>query len=213
MISDKDFIQPPRFATSLVSLFIPAEEAESVLGDLFEEYSQLRSESGAMSARRWYWRQIVKTVAHFFASAYRVAPWSTIAAVIGGYLLGGFLHDLLDRVWSALTDTYLVYWSHHFHAYMFWARDGMLIGNFVASMLVGCFVALTAKGREMVAAITVSFLLGVMAVIGLLFMAARYGHIFLVGSLFYFGGLVGTIFGGAIVRMRRSARSTRLSGA
>lgn len=213
MMSHIDFIQPPRFATFLLNLFIPAEEAESVLGDLFEEYSQLRLDSGVISARRWYWRQTVKTVAHFFASAYRVAPWSTVAAVIGGYLLGGFLHHLLDKVMSAVTDKYLAYWSVHFKAYMFWATDGMLIGNLVMAMLVGCFVALTAKGREMVAAISLSFLVGVIAVNGLLFMAARYGHIFLVGSLFHFGGLVGTIFGGAIVRMRRSAPSTRLSGA
>jgi len=205
MMSQANFVRPPRVASCLVNLFIPAEEAESILGDLLEEYSHLTSESGIAFARRWYWHQSLKTIAHLAGRAYRVAPWSTAATVVGGYLLGGFMHDLLDKVLSALTDRYLTYWSLHFHAYMFCAGYGILIGNLVASMLVGCFVALAAKGREMVATMTLSFVLGMMAVNGLWFMATRYGHIFLLGSLHYFGGLGAIIIGGALVRMRRSA--------
>jgi len=215
MMSQADFIQPPRFATYLATLFIPAEEADSILGDLCEEYSYLSAESGAAIARSWYWRQIVKTVAHFFGAAYCVALWSTAAAVVGGYLLGGFLHDLLDKVLSALTDRYLAYWSIHFKAYMFWATDGILIGNLVASMIVGCIVASAAKGREMVATMTLSFVLGLMALAGFFgqYLTQNRHDAFLAALPSYFAGLCAIVIGGAIVRMRRSAASTRLSDA
>src|SRR5262249_7407703 len=101
MMSKAEFIQPPRIATWLVNLFTPAEEAESILGDLLEEYSQLCSQSGVAFAQSWYWRQIVKTIAHFVGAAYRLAPWSTTASVVGGYLLSGFVHGLLDKLLSA----------------------------------------------------------------------------------------------------------------
>jgi len=35
------FLRPPRIAVWLISLFAPAEEAESILGDLLEEFSHL----------------------------------------------------------------------------------------------------------------------------------------------------------------------------
>ena len=213
MRSKADFVQPPRVSIWLVNLFTPAEEAESILGDLLEEYSQLRSQSGVAFARSWYWRQTVKTIAHLVGAGYRVAPWSTAAAVVGGYLLGGFLHELLDKILSAVTDRYLAYWSTHFKAYMFWATDGMLIGNLIASMLVGCVVALAARGREMVAAMTLSFLVGAMAVAGSLVMVAKTGHDWFLWTLpWHFARLSAPILiGAAIVRTRRSAPSTRPS--
>jgi hypothetical protein len=67
-------VVPPRVATYLVNLFIPAEEAELILGDLLEEYSHLRSESGIAFARRWYWRQTLKTIANLTVAGYRAAP-------------------------------------------------------------------------------------------------------------------------------------------
>ena len=89
MMSHADLIQPPRIATYILTLFIPAEETESILGDLCEEYSHLSSRSGVAFARSCYWRQFLKTIAHLFVTAYCVAPWSMAAMVIGGYLLGG----------------------------------------------------------------------------------------------------------------------------
>jgi hypothetical protein len=51
MTSQADFLQPPRIAVWLVNLFTPAEQAESIPGDLLEEYSRLASKSGVAFAR------------------------------------------------------------------------------------------------------------------------------------------------------------------
>jgi hypothetical protein len=64
-------VQPPRLAVWLVNLFTRAEEAESILGDLLEEYFQLASKSGVALARSWYWRQTVKTIAQLAGTGFR----------------------------------------------------------------------------------------------------------------------------------------------
>jgi hypothetical protein len=51
MTSQPHFVQPPRIAVWLISLFALAAEAESILGDLLEEFSVLASKSGMPSAR------------------------------------------------------------------------------------------------------------------------------------------------------------------
>ena len=62
MKSPSEFAQPPRVAVWFLNLFALEEEGESILGDLLEEFSLLVSKSGIASARRWYWRQTVKTL-------------------------------------------------------------------------------------------------------------------------------------------------------
>ncbi len=49
MSPQADFVQPPRVAVWLVGLFAPAEESESITGDLVEEFSQLASRSELLS--------------------------------------------------------------------------------------------------------------------------------------------------------------------
>ena len=68
--------QPPRIAVWLVNLFIPAAEAEPILGDLLEEFSRLAGKS-TFFAHRWYWRQAWKTIAHLGGNGLRNAPCST----------------------------------------------------------------------------------------------------------------------------------------
>ena len=121
MTSQPDFVQPSHIAVWLVTLFTPAEEAESILGDLFEEFSHLASKSGVAFARSWYWRQTVKTIAHLVGSGFRVAPWSTAVAVVGGFLLVRFVFGLSQPAITAVLNRYRVY-EHHFDAYMFWKQ-------------------------------------------------------------------------------------------
>src|SRR5882724_6347978 len=97
MTSQANLVQPPRIATALVNLFTPSGGGESILGDLLEEFSQLSSKSGVVVARRWYWRQTVKTIAHLFFTGFRVAPWSTTAVVVAGFLLFRFASGLPER--------------------------------------------------------------------------------------------------------------------
>jgi len=118
MTSPADLVQPPRIATRLVNLFSPSENGESILGDLLEEYSHLASKSGVPVARRWYWRQAVKTITHLVDSGFCVAPWSTTAVVVGGFLLLRFVSRLPERAIFAVLERYQVP-EHHFDAYVF----------------------------------------------------------------------------------------------
>jgi hypothetical protein len=215
MMSRASSIQPPRIAVWLVGLFTPDQDAESIPGDLLEEFSHLASTSGVPFARRWYWRQTVKTIAHLFGTGFRVAPWSTVAAVAGGYLLGSFVHRLPDMVLSAVTDRYLGYWSNHFKAYMFWATDGMWAAQLIVSLFVGCMVALAARGREIVATMTLGVVLYTMLGIGYLAGVAKHYPMApaLSWMLFQCSGTFAMMVGGVIVRTSRSAARNRPSGA
>lgn len=212
MTSQAFFVPPPRIAVWLVNQFTPVEETESILGDLLEEFSHLASKSGVAVARSWYWRQTVKTIVHLAGTGFRVAPWSTTAAILGGWLLLRFVSGLPDQVLSAVTDRYLTYWSTHFKIYMFWATDGMLIGHLIGSMLVGCVVALAAKGREMVATTTLGLIQGALLGAALLWVAGH-GPMDTGWMLWSCARPFAIVVGGAIVRRSRSATATRPSNA
>jgi hypothetical protein len=212
MTSQAEFIPPPRIASWLVNLFTPAAEAESILGDLLEEFSAIASKSGVACARRWYWRQSLKTIGHLFSTAFRVTPLLTAAAVVGGFLLHGFISGMPDKLLSTITDRYLVYWSGHFKAYMFVASDGMVIAHVILSMFVGCIVALVAKGREMVATVTLALVL--CAMVGAAWVwVAMHGRMDVGWILWSCVDPFAIVVGGVIVRMRRSAPTARPSGA
>ena len=187
MTSQARFVQPPRFATWLVNLFTVPQD-DSIVGDLFEEFRNLASRSGVGFARRWYWRQAVKTATSLFTVGFLAAPWSTAAAVLGGFLLAGYVNGLPDKALSVATDRYLMYWSSHFQAYL-WLLRGMLIGHIIASLFVGSIVALAAKGRG----------------IGCLWLVAKTGEIAsLSGLLWYWADPLAIVVGGIMVRTRRS---------
>lgn len=67
-MSQASFVQPPRIAAWLVDLFTPVKQAESIPGDLLEEFLDLTSKLGVARARRWYWRQSLKTIAHLIGT-------------------------------------------------------------------------------------------------------------------------------------------------
>ncbi len=204
MTSQANFIQPSRIATWLLTLFTPAEEAESILGDLLEEYSHLASKSGVAVARSWYWRQAVKTIAHLAGTGFRVAPWLTTAAVVGGFLLLRFISRLPEKAIFVVLHRYQVF-EHHFNAYVFFATDGIAIGHVIASMFVGCIVALAANGREMVAVITLGLVLCAMTGAASWVWVAS-GHASILWMLpWYFADWFAIVVGGAIIRTRRSA--------
>jgi hypothetical protein len=203
MTSQTDFVQPPRVAVWLVNLFAPTEESESIAGDLIEEFSHLASESGVAAARSWYWRQTGKTIAHLFAAGFRTAPWSTGATVVVGFFLHKLLQRLPGAVLSKATDRYLMFWSAHFQAYL-WLLNGMGMAHLLMSLLVGCAVALAAKGREMVAAVTLAMIFCPMTGAALVWVA-MHGHIAGEWMLWSCADPVAIVVGGLIVRTLRSA--------
>jgi hypothetical protein len=196
-------IQPPRIAAWLVGLFTSDQEAESIPGDLLEEFSHFASKSGVALARRWYWRQTAKTIAHLAGSAFYSAPWLMAAVVVGGFWLHRFVSGLPGKALSAVTDKYLAFWSAHFQAYL-WVLNGMGIAHLMGSFLVGCMVAVVAKGREMVA--TVALALVYCAMIGAsMVWAATHGRMDAVGwMLGACADPLAIVVGGVIVRTRRS---------
>jgi hypothetical protein len=206
------FVQPPRIAVWLVNLFTRAEEAESILGDLLEEFSQLASKSGVAFARHWYWRQTAKTIAHLAGMGFRVAPLSTAVAVIGGFLLNRLVSGLPEWAIFAVLHRYQVV-DRHFSAYVFFATDGIAIGHVITSMFVGCAVALAAKGKEMLTTMTLSIALCAMtAVAALIWVATR--QAFILWMLpWYATDWLAIVIGGAIVRTRRLAATVRPSKA
>jgi hypothetical protein len=205
MTSQADFVRPPRITTWLLKLFAAAEE-ESILGDLLEEYSDLALKSGVAFAQRWYWRQAVKTIAHLSGTGFRGAPWSTAAVVIGGFVLHRFVSGLPDKILSAVTDRYLAFWSTHFKTYV-WMLNGMPIEHLIGSMFVGCVVALAAKGREMIATMTLALvfcsLIGAAVV-----WVATHRAVDVAWMLWSCADPVAIVVGGAIVRTHRSAATT-----
>ena len=207
MTSRAYFIQPPRIAVWLVNLFTPAQEGESILGDLLEEYSQLASKSGVSFARKWYWRQTVNTLAHLVGAGFRIAPWSTTAVVVGGFLLLRFVSGLPEWAIFAVLHRYRVF-ERHFNAYVFFATNGIGIGHVIVSMLIGCMVALAAQGKEMVATVTLGFVLYAMAAFASLWWVAwvaRTGNTSILWMLpWYFADSIAVVLGGAMVRIRRS---------
>ena len=78
---------PPRAASWLLGLFVSRDQITPILGDLLEEFSAEASRVGVSSARRWYWRQIAKSIFHLLDAQLRLAPWRNVASVIAGLLL------------------------------------------------------------------------------------------------------------------------------
>jgi hypothetical protein len=195
-------IQPPRIAAWLIGLFTSEQDAESVPGDLLEEFSHLASNAGVAAARRWYWRQTARTIAHLAGAAFYSAPWLMAAAVVGGFWLHGFVSGLPDKALSLVTDRYLMFWSSHFQAYL-WVLNGMAIAHLMASLLVGCIVALVAKGREIVATVALA-LVYCMLIVAALVWAVTHRRIEGAWMLWSCAAPLAIVVGGVIVRTRRS---------
>lgn len=114
-----------------------------------------------------------------------------------------FASGLPHKLLSAVTDKYLFYWSAHFQTYL-WMLKGMLIAHILLSIFVGCMVALMAKGREMVATMTV--VLVPFALIGTAWVwVATHGVMGVAWMLSSCADPCAVVLGGAIVRMLRSA--------
>ncbi len=219
MMSQARFVRPPRIAAWLVNLFAPDEQAESISGDLLEEFSDLASKSGVASARRWYWRQGVKTIAHLIATGFRVAPWSIVGTVLGGYVLLAFGASLPERAIVAVlhlrnhhVNPY--YTSSQVESYLFWLNNGILTGRLLMSLSIGSIVAVAAKGREMVATTALSLFLAVQFGVGLVVQLV--GHwakqpFPLSPMIFIIGTSLMIVIGGGFVRRNRSATALRPS--
>ena len=207
MTTPAPFVDPPRLAVWLVHLFAAGVEAESLSGDMLEEFSHLASRSGLRFARRWFWRQTRNTIAHLFTNAFRVAPWQTAAAVIGGFFLNRVVSRLPEPAIFAVLHRYQVY-DRHFSAYVFFASDGIALGHVLASLFVGCAIAWAAKNREMVVTITLVFVLCAMTGAAM-WVSATTRHSMILGMVpWNLSDWFAMLLGGTMVRTHRSGATT-----
>lgn len=88
--------RPPRFAEWLVarSLRSGACDRDAVLGDLAEEFHDMAERRGAPAARRWYWRQTVRSIGPNLARGWRRRPPEQAEAGRGSNLMETLLFDL-----------------------------------------------------------------------------------------------------------------------
>jgi hypothetical protein len=213
MTSQPHFVQPPRIAVWLLNLFALDEEAESIQGDLLEEFSLLASKSGVASARSWYWRQTMKTVPQLAGVGFRTAPWMTTAALVGGFLLRKLLAPLVEPPIFAVLERYRVF-EHHFGTYMFFLSPGIDIGHLITFLFIGFAVALVSRQREMVATITLGLFYGPMAAVGFIYAVTKTGNDALLWRLTWiFADAFAIVTAGAVVRMYRRAATSRPSNA
>lgn len=202
--------RPPWLAAWLVELFASADQAESILGDLHEEFCDIVSKSGVVPAHRWYWRQSAKTIFHLAGAAFRLAPWSLAAVVLFGFLLRGFSFSLSESLVVAILRTQRPYSNHHVMAYMRFLSYGTLIGHVLTSALIGCVMTFFAKGREAVVTLTLALICSALIGHALVRVAMR-GPMDLVWMLWSFTDPLAIVCGGVIVRGIRSASARRLS--
>lgn len=203
MMQRENSIEPPRLAAWLLSLFLVTDDLESILGDLQEEFSSICAKAGRTFARRWYWRQVLKSIVYLLPAAAHVAPWSTAAALITGFLVRRWIAGLPGHVIFATLEKYEVY-QHHFHVYMFFASTGIDLGHVLTFVLVGCLVALVAKRTEMPATILLGLLYGMLSLIGSLYVVHRTGDLDSLWRLtWYFADSTAIVIGGVMVRTRR----------
>ncbi len=52
---------PPRLGEKIVGLLLSEADREALLGDFAETYERLAQELGVPRARRWYWRELLKS--------------------------------------------------------------------------------------------------------------------------------------------------------
>ncbi|HEV2196134.1 MAG TPA: permease prefix domain 2-containing transporter [Candidatus Acidoferrum sp.] len=213
MTQEEPLPRPPWLAAWLVELFTPAEQADSILGDLHEEFSEVTSKSGVAAARRWYWRQSVKTICHLSGAAFRNAPWSIAGIVLLGFLLNWLSArlQLPENVIMAILRAQRPYSNLHYGFYVWLINYGISISCVVTSLLIGCIVAILAKGREVVTALT---LIVVHAVPFIWLLVLLYEHnpdrgqAFAASMHFFMFrralDVVSTLVGGVLVRKLRS---------
>lgn len=213
--------RPPRLAAWLIELFVPNEQAQSVLGDLLEEFSDVAAKSSVANARRWYWRQALPTVLHFLASEFRAAPWLMAGVAAGGVVLvelGRLFAGWFVNEGFLFLDLFVFPYYHPHSRFAIFlvvllSNSWIQLYRLTVSMLIGCIVALLSKGKEMSATLTLSLVCSIPALTRfLLFLQGNYEELrhWLIW-VYFFGGLFALIAGGVVVRRHRlrSLRAAR----
>lgn len=138
--------EPPRSATWLLSLFAPIDKAETIVGDLFEEFSAMAGKEGIAAARRWYWRQAVKSI---FSNA-AAHGLVLLFTVIAGFWLIGWATRWSEHGMQFWLDKEGIYQSHP-SLYLFLYTFPLELGRVLICGAIGIMMAFIARKIEIVA--------------------------------------------------------------
>ena len=221
-------VQPPRIAVWLIELFASEKQVEPIHGDLLEDFSVIASRSGMPAARRWYWKQSLKSVAHLIWTGYRTAPWLIPLAIAGICVLRLTL-NLPTRVVCGIVFSIPGYYKTHLIPWTFWVNYGVAVGTLVWEMLVGCSIGLVARGKEIVATATLGVVgIAIFTIPHLIWFAWYVAHwpssyarpsgspaftLGMVALINTFGHSIMPVIGGVIVRRFRLTAARRPSSA
>jgi len=141
----------PTAAVWLVELFASDRQLESICGDLSEEFSDRLARSGSAAARRWYWRQSIRTVGDLIVAGLRDSPVLITLSVLAGLALLGFSIPMPERI----IDAVIHYFQHGVisapsNLDLFWLNTGILAGRFLVAVLVGGMIAWISAGKEVI---------------------------------------------------------------
>ena len=222
-MSRVQIVQPPRIAVWLVGLFVVEEETGMQQQILDERFSDMASRFGGTDrAGRWYWSQSVKTIAGLVGRGFRTAPWLIVITTLSAAFLLQFATANLQRVimeFIALLNHHVTphYDSKHAASHLFWMYYIVFVGSLLISLIMGSFVAMVAKRREMIATIALSVVSLIMTVT--IFWESVAMHYAVDPSLFpriiveQLSASFLIVVGGIIVREIRSAAAQSLSEA
>jgi hypothetical protein len=91
-------MKPPLLAYALLMAIAGPCEAEYIAGDLEEEFAIVRKASGRAAARRWYTRQVARSVCALLQLRIRSGEFTQAALMAGLGVAAPLL--LLDRLWQ-----------------------------------------------------------------------------------------------------------------
>jgi hypothetical protein len=145
---------PPRIAVWLVDLCALPDQSETILGDLSEEFTSIATNDGAAAARRWYWRQAMKTSAGLLLGQVQQGPWPLLAIALAGWYLPPIYGMAIQRGVGAIHARWQVY--SYIDAYSFWLLYGVLVRTVIVPMFAGWLVATAIRQRPIVAALVLA---------------------------------------------------------
>lgn len=148
--------RPPVVASWLAGLFAHGEPAESIAGDLREEFFARESQCGGAAARRWYWRQSIRTAADLMFAGLRDSPTFSLFTALAGWFLLPFCFAMPERAIVAAihyVEHGVIAYPTNPRAWHFWFQNGIFAGRLAVGLLAGSAAARLSRGREMLAGI------------------------------------------------------------
>ena len=104
-------IAPPRIATSLLEgLGADQEFRDAVIGDLAEEFAIRLEYDGVDAARRWYYREVIRTAPHLLRNwAWRLRPREVArvaGVVLASYVTVAMIGALIAKIVMSVTAAF-----------------------------------------------------------------------------------------------------------